>query len=120
MVSFEEIEKLSKLARIKLEKNEEEELQKDLEAILGYVAKLNPHTNFGIAHSAHDEVNVKVSVGVKVVSVKDVARMSGGVDVANVFREDKNPHPSAKYTKELLEAVPSKEEGFVKVKHVFD
>ena len=40
MISSEEIKKLGLLARIELNAGEEKELQKELEAILGYVSKL--------------------------------------------------------------------------------
>ena len=93
-----EIEKLAKLARINLSSQEKEKLQKEFEAILGYISILK-----------------EADVGV------------GGLDgnfpkreTLNVMRMDENFHEAGKLTKELLEDAPFIEEGYVKVKHVFE
>ena len=60
-------QRLNWLKKIK-DKNEAAEFLTAIEIALRSKmdsTRVNPHTNFGIAHSAHNEVNAKVGVGVK-------------------------------------------------------
>lgn len=95
MIDIKEVEKLAKLARIKLSNEEKEQFQKEIGAILDYVSELK-------------EAPISKE---KIIIAKDNR---------NVLREDANPHDSALYTKELLEEAPRSENGFVKVKKIFE
>ena len=91
-----EIEKLAKLARINLSSKEKEKLQKEFEAILNYISALK-----------------EVDTGDK----------EGGFskrETFNATRLDANFHQAGEFSKELLEGVPFSENGYVKVKHVFE
>ena len=89
---------MAKLARINLSSEEKGKLQKEFEAILGYISILK-----------------EADVGV------------GGLDgdfpkrkTLNIMRTDENFHEAGEFTKELLEDAPFVEDGYVKVKHVFE
>lgn len=90
-----DIKQLSKLARIKLDASEEKKLQKEFESILNYISKLKEA----------DLITLKSDTGV-------VAK--------NAAREDAGAHNKGEFTKDLLDASPSVENGYIKVKHVFD
>jgi len=60
-----DVEKFAKLARIKLSAKESEKIGKDLEEILGHFGELEK------------------------VNTKSVKPMTGGTDLVNIFREDK-------------------------------
>lgn len=91
-----EIEKLAKLARISLSQTEKEKLQKEFEAILGYISVL------------------------KEADMGDLERDFSKTEALNVVRTDENAHKSEEFTKDLLEGAPFVEAGYVKVKHVFE
>lgn len=91
-----EIEKLAKLARINLSSAEKERLQKEFEAILGYISILKEADVGGL------EDNFSKN------------------KPKNEMRLDGNIHEARKFTEDLLEAVPFAENGYVKVKHVFE
>lgn len=91
-----EIEKLAELARISLSSEEKEKLQKEFEAILEYISVLKE---------------------------ADIGNLDGNflkAEILNVTRPDENFHEAGKFTKELLEDAPFMEDGYVKVKHVFE
>lgn len=92
-----EIEKLAKLARISLNQTEKEKLQKEFEAILGYISALE-----------------KADIG----AVTDKEEM----ETANILREDKKEEEEKKECEPeiLIKAAPFYENNFVKVKHVFE
>lgn len=92
-IKREDVEKLAKLVRIKIDKKEAEKLTKDLESIVGYVSRIKE-----VSVSYEDEP----SVG----------------KLYNVMREDKNPHESGIFRERLLNEVPQKENGYVKVKKI--
>lgn len=94
-ISKEEVEYLAKLARVGLTDDEITKYQKDLVDILGYVEKLN-------------EVNTD-----------NIEPMAQGLAAKNVVREDKIEIPEGKPA-ELLGQAPSHEDGFIKVKSVFE
>lgn len=89
-----EIEKLAKLARINLSSEEKEKLQKEFEAILGYISILK-----------------EADTG------ETAARK---IETMNVLRKDENAHKAGEFAKELFEGTPFVEGGYVKVKHVFE
>lgn len=92
MVTRDEVEKLSSLARIRMTPAEKKGIVADLEAILGYVSQL-----------------------------AEVETDSSTVETAprrNVFREDGGAHAAAAHTKEVLRAAPKTENGFVVVKKI--
>lgn len=95
-ITKKDVQHIAKLARIELTPEEEIKFEKELSAILGFVDKLN-------------EVNTE-----------NVEPMTGGTMLENVMRED------VQFDKDLqgkeaalLDAVPEKERGYVKVKAVF-
>ena len=91
-----EIEKLAKLARINLSIAEKEKLQKEFEAILGYISILTE------ADAGSVENNFS----------KNKSK--------NEMRLDENAHEAGKFTEDLLDGIPFAEGRYVKVKHVFE
>jgi len=91
-----DIDKLSQLARIKLDKKERDDLARELESILGYVDKL------------------------KKVNVSNVPELTHPSDVYNVFRESGAQKESSEDANKLVEAAPEMKRGFVKVRGVFN
>ena len=94
-INKQEVEYLAKLARVGLTDAEITKYQKDLGDILGYVEKLN-------------EVNTD-----------NVEPMASGISAKNVVREDKVETVEGTPAEVLSEA-PEKEDGFIKVKSVFE
>ena len=94
MIKKKEVEKLAELSRIEISTTEKETLTKEIESILAYVSEIQ-----------------KVS-----------SDISGGRSerLTNVMRKDKDPHESGIYTDLLLEAMPKKEKGFLKVKKILN
>jgi aspartyl-tRNA(Asn)/glutamyl-tRNA(Gln) amidotransferase subunit C len=92
MISCEDIQKLATLSRIDISEEETGKLQKDMEAILGYVSELD---------SVEDKKDDLV-VG----------------EVHNVFREDGTPHEAGIHTEALLAEAPASESGYIKVKKI--
>ncbi|MBX4197828.1 Asp-tRNA(Asn)/Glu-tRNA(Gln) amidotransferase subunit GatC [Candidatus Parcubacteria bacterium] len=92
MISVEEIRKLASLARIKLTKDEEEKLSKDMGNILAYIEQIQ-------------EVSATVEE-----SEKPLLR--------NVMRDDAEPHQAGIHTEALLAEAPKREENYVKVKKI--
>jgi len=91
-----EIEKLAKLARINLSSGEKEKLQKEFEAILNYISAL------------------------KEADTGDGKNGFSKRETLNIMRSDENAHEMGKFTKDLLEGAPFSENGYIKVKHVFE
>ncbi len=92
MLKKNEIEYISKLARIKLTDNEKERLKKDLSNVLNYVEKL------------------------KKLDTKNIESMSRSTKLRNVTREDlAKDSPSKKEIKNLF---PEEKDGFLKVKKI--
>jgi len=92
MIEKKDIKKLALLSRIEISEHEETILQKDMEAILGYISQIK-------------EV-------VSESSIKEVG------DIRNVMREDSDPHEKGVYTEKIMNEVPDKENGYVKVKQI--
>ncbi len=84
---------LADLARLELSPREEERLLKDLQGILGHFEELQR------------------------LDTTEVAPMTGGTSLKNVFREDEER--KNKYAGAGVEAFPEKEGGFLKTPPVF-
>ncbi len=94
-ISKEEVEYLAKLARVGLTEDEIGKYQKDLADILGYVEKLNE------------------------VDTDNVEPMAAGIEKRNEMREDKIEKIEGTPA-ELISEAPKHEDGFIKVKSIFD
>lgn len=91
MISNEEVQKLARLARLELKPEEEAELAKDLNSILGYVGEL---------------------------AQVPVPALSTELSAANVMRADAAAHEPGLYTAELLAAAPRSHDGLVEVRAI--
>lgn len=89
-----DLEHLAKLVRIELDPTEEEKLLKDLASILDYFKEL------------------------QMLDTKNVAPMTGGTDLRNVFRDDEDRMNTNRGAG--VEAFPEKQDGYLKVPPVFD
>ena len=89
-----EIEKIAELARLNLKSEEKAKLEKDLEAILGYVQKLDS------------------------LDTKNIEPTSHVLDLENVFRPDQVK--PAKIRDEVLDHAPLREGKFFKVPKVVE
>lgn len=97
MISRKDVQHIARLARIELAPDEEGKFEQELAAILDFVAKL-------------DEVDTAA-----------VEPLSGGVDLANVMRQDEVRDPESEMANQgLVEAAPRKRNGYVAVKAVFE
>lgn len=92
MIGKSDIEKLAALSRIEVSESEKSILENDMESILDYVSQI------------------------KKAAFETPPKEAG--ELRNVMREDKNPHLSGVYTKEIMDEVPEKENGYVKVKQI--
>jgi len=92
MLKLEEIEKLAKLARLEIPAEEKETLRKEVGEILEYLGQIQK------------------------LSPKEPPKEAGLV--RNVFRDDREPHPSGEFTEALLANAPDKEDGYIKVKKI--
>ncbi|RJQ31241.1 Asp-tRNA(Asn)/Glu-tRNA(Gln) amidotransferase GatCAB subunit C [Candidatus Parcubacteria bacterium] len=89
-----DVEKLAKLARININSEEKQKLQKDFEAILGYISALNEA----------DTSNIEIK--------EDTNK--------NVMREDGSAHEAGSHAEKLLNSSLLREDDYIKVKHVFE
>ena len=87
---------MAKLARINLSSGEKEKLQKEFEAILKYISAL------------------------KEADTDDRENDFSKRETFNATRLDANFHQAGEFSKDLLEGIPFSENGYVKVKHVFE
>ncbi|NOY35925.1 MAG: Asp-tRNA(Asn)/Glu-tRNA(Gln) amidotransferase subunit GatC [bacterium] len=90
-----DIEKLALLARIKLESEEKEKLQKEFGEILDYISELK-------------EADVS--------GVEEETGNAAGIE--NVLREDDESHEAGEFSEDLLKNAPEVENGYIKVKHI--
>ena len=95
-LTLEEVQKIAKLARLKLTEIEESKFQDQLSSILDYVEKLNE------------------------VDTEGVKPVTGGTDLINVTRADTVEASTDEATEDLLKAAPTREGNFVKTKGVFE
>jgi aspartyl-tRNA(Asn)/glutamyl-tRNA(Gln) amidotransferase subunit C len=89
-----ELEHLAKLARIELDPKEEEKLLKDLGAILDYFKELQE------------------------LDTTNVAPMTGGTDLTNIFRGDTERENTNRGAGVL--AFPETKDGYLKIPRVFE
>lgn len=92
MLEIKDIEKLAKLARIELSSDEKEQLLKEVEPILGYVAQLK-----------------------EVVSTEGDKKAG---ELRNIFREDENPTETSKNTKDIVQNMPDSKDNYLKVNKI--
>lgn len=96
MISREDVEHIAHLARIELTEAEKAKLEKDLSTILEFVEKLNE------------------------VDTKNVEPVTGGTTLESAMRRDEQIDKNLEgKSAELLEAIPEKKGGWVKVKAIF-
>jgi aspartyl-tRNA(Asn)/glutamyl-tRNA(Gln) amidotransferase subunit C len=94
MIEIKDIEKLASLARISVNDEEKQQLQKDLESILGYVSEL-----------------------------KNAPALAGEIResyLKNVMRDDVNHFNSGEFSEEILAEAPNRAEDYFKVKKIFN
>ena len=89
-----DLEHLAKLARIELDPKEEEKLLSDLKAILDHFKEL------------------------QAVDTMNVAPMTGGTDLRNIFRDDAERENTNRG--QGVDAFPEKKDGFLKIPPVFE
>lgn len=93
MISRKDVQQLSKLARLRADEREVEDLTADLEEILKYVSQLE-QARSGEGEGAESALH------------------------RNVFREDGEPHESGVYTEVLMRLAPKAEGGYFYVDKV--
>lgn len=93
MLEIKDIEKLAKLARIKLTDEEKEKLLKEIDPILGYVAQLREVTS----------------------NVSDEKKAG---EHRNVTREDSNNNESGFSTSCIVRNMPESQDNYLKVKKI--
>lgn len=94
MIERNEVQKLADLARITLTEEEQKALRKDLDAIIGYVHKVE---EVGVSE-------IELSLG----------------EVHNITRADNVSHESGAFTEALLKALPQREGEYAKVKRILN
>ena len=95
MISKEEVKKLADLARIALIDNEVENLQRDMERILGYVSEISK-------------------------AKAPVDWQAAGPELRNVFRADGQAHQAGEFSEALLAQAPARQRDYVKVKKILE
>jgi len=97
MISKKDIEHLARLARIDMSEKEKEKLARDLQAVLAYVKTLQEADvgDESFTHFEHLQAHMR-----------DDAKKS---DESEIVRQ-----------KNLIEAAPLKERGFIQVKNIFE
>jgi aspartyl/glutamyl-tRNA(Asn/Gln) amidotransferase C subunit len=93
MLEIKDIEKLTKLARIQLTREEMEKLLKEVDPILGYVAQLK-----------------------EVVSVVGEDKKAG--DLRNVTREDIKANETGTNTTDIVANMPNSQDNYLKVEKI--
>lgn len=91
MFSVEDVKKLAELSRIELSQKEMEKLSDELSKIVGFVDQIQK------APTSHDAKTP---------------------ELRNVLREDGEPYERGVFSEKLLEAAPSREGNFIKVKKI--
>jgi len=95
MISKKDVQHIAKLARLGLSKKEEEKFARDLSSILDYMQKLEKVDILNVKPTSHPHL------------------------IENVTRDDKERRDPLKRINKLIEAVPEKKKGYIKVKAVF-
>ncbi len=99
MITKEEVEKLAKLARVKVPAGELDKLAKDMEAILGYVSELK-------------SAPVYPSSGAMAAEGPEIGQ------VKNVLRDDADAHEAGLYTADLVKAFAKSRDNYLSVKPI--
>jgi len=86
------VEKLAKLARLKLSAEEKQKFAKEIGAILEYVGQ--------IKEAGAEAGERKIP------------------ELRNVMRADENPHESGIHTEDLLNSAPERDGGYLKVEKI--
>jgi aspartyl-tRNA(Asn)/glutamyl-tRNA(Gln) amidotransferase subunit C len=94
MISKEKVKHIAKLARLALSEKEVENYQKELSKILEYIEKL------------------------KEVDVSGIEPVFHPLKIKNVMREDVEVKKEVNQIKKLIELMPEKKRGYLKVKKV--
>lgn len=97
-MNLEEIKKLALLSRIEMNEGEMEEIAKDLGPILDYVGQ------------------VKEASGL--IDEKFENKKPENYFLHNVIREDVVTNKRVEYTEKVLEEMPDKQDGYLKVKQI--
>lgn len=97
MLEKSDIDNLANLARLDLSLTEKEELQKDLESILGYVSELQK---------------------AEVVSGEGERQEPSNYPLLNVLREDEVEVERADYTEDILKQAPKTKNNYFVVKKI--
>jgi len=93
MLDIKDVERLAKLARIELTKDEKEKLLKEVDPILDYVAQLK-----------------------EIVSKVGEEKKAG--ELRNVVRDDINPTETGTNTKNILADMPNSQDNYLKVEKI--
>lgn len=97
MITQKDVEHIAKLARLHLDDSTKQSLEKDLSSILAFVETLNE------------------------LDTADIIPMTGGTTLTNAMHDDAEDDLSLEGKgSELLGAVPSVKDGFVKVTSIFE
>jgi len=96
MLTKNDINNLTNLARIDLTEEEKDKLQKDLESILGYISELQKAPNVTEGHRSESYY------------------------LKNVTRSDDNPNEPGGNTEKILEEAPKRRDNLFVVKKILD
>jgi aspartyl-tRNA(Asn)/glutamyl-tRNA(Gln) amidotransferase subunit C len=96
MLSKQEVQHVSKLARIALSSKEEEKFQKELSSILDFVEKLKEVDIAGAELTFHS------------------------IPLKNIMREDRVEPKTKEEVKKIIKLMPKTENSYLKVKSVFE
>lgn len=96
MISGDDIKKLSELSRIYLSRQEEDDLARDLQSILDYFEKLKEVSVDGLPEAVSDE------------------------RAESNLRKDETPREAYADASGLVSVAPETDEGYIKVKAVFE
>lgn len=100
MIDKKEVQHIAKLARLYLKQEEIEKMEKELSLILDYFNLLKD-VNVDNVKASFGSINTRENL-----SIKKTTREDSVIKGYN--------------TKEIMELIPEKENGFVKVKSIFD
>jgi len=90
------LEHLADLARLELSESEKEKFVKDLQKILDYFQELQK------------------------LNTDNVQPMAGGTELKNILRADEKYRDKLKEAKNVVDAFPEREKGYLKVPPVFE
>ena len=100
MIDKKEVQHIANLARLHLEQKEIEKIEKELSLILDYFNLLKD-VNVDNVKASFGSINIQENLSIKETTRKD-----------SVIKGDNQ--------KEIMELIPEKENGFIKVKSIFD